>query len=139
MGPGARRALHASHRVRFPVLGPQDGVGKELPMHTKAISRGSEQKRKIETAIRSQLISSGHYALRKVSCKFEDNVLKLSGRVPTYYEKQLAQNLVMQQLPVELTLENRLEVGQGIRGGTSLHKSPAKPHPNRISESASVR
>jgi hypothetical protein len=68
------------------------------------------------------LRSSSYYALRHLSCELEDNVLTLCGKVPSYYEKQLAQNLVLQQLTDEVILENRLEVAQSSGASRRVKK-----------------
>jgi osmotically-inducible protein OsmY len=46
-----------------------------------------------ETA-RDRLSRSGHMPLRQVSCEFEQGVLRLRGRLSSFYQKQLAQETV---------------------------------------------
>ena len=75
-----------------------------------------EQKRRIEAAAKDQLRRSAYYAVRRVSCEFDGDVLKLRGRVPSYYEKQVAQSLVLQQLESPIDFENQLEVGTAATG-----------------------
>lgn len=67
---------------------------------------------RIEAAAQHQLQNSGYYALRRVSCRLQGNTLRLGGRVSSYYEKQLAQSLVLQELDEDanIVLENQLEV-----------------------------
>lgn len=70
----------------------------------------SEHKCRIETAVREKLTRSKYRGIRRVSCKFEGEVLKLSGTVSTYYEKQIAQSLVLPLLIPNVHFENQLEV-----------------------------
>lgn len=77
--------------------------------HTTYVT-GNEQKRRIEAAVKDQLKRSGYYAVRRVSCEFDGNVLTLRGKVPSYYEKQIAQSLAMRQLERPVVFENQLEV-----------------------------
>jgi hypothetical protein len=50
-------------------------------------------------------------AVRYLRCEFHDGVLTLSGRVPTYYTKQIALSLACNSLGVELVID-LLEVRQ---------------------------
>jgi hypothetical protein len=68
------------------------------------------KRQRFETAARDRLARSGYYALRRVSCDFEGDVLKLRGRVPSYYEKQIAQTMVLSELDGTVLFENHLEV-----------------------------
>jgi hypothetical protein len=98
------------------------------------------------------LHSSRYSALKHVSCDYHDGVLVLRGRLPTYYLKQIAQEVVAHQFDKVGRLENRIEVvraavqesppdkvnldvldaGQGS-GESSREGSPA---PHRRSETA---
>ena len=42
--------------------------------------------------VRRQFHEVGHPALRHVSCRWDDGVLTLRGRLGSFYEKQLAQS-----------------------------------------------
>jgi len=44
-------------------------------------------------SVQRRLRESSYYYLRSVSCAFEEGVLTLSGRVPTFYLKQTVQSL----------------------------------------------
>lgn len=57
----------------------------------------------------AELQRSSHAALRLIACDVRDGVLTLSGRVPSYYEKQIAQSLVRIRLP-NVEIRNELEV-----------------------------
>ena len=57
----------------------------------------------------AELRRSSYAAVRRVVCDFRDGVLTLTGRVPSYYEKQVAQTLVQFRLR-SVTIRNELEV-----------------------------
>ena len=56
-----------------------------------------------------RLQESPYLALRSVDCEFYQGVLTLTGEVPTYYTKQMAQTLVRGLDQVQ-RIENRLFV-----------------------------
>jgi hypothetical protein len=56
------------------------------------------------------LRGSRYSALKHVSCDYHDGVLVLRGCLPTYYLKQIAQEVVAHQLDHGERLENRIEV-----------------------------
>ena len=56
------------------------------------------------------LRSSRYSALKHVSCDYQGGVLVLRGCLPTYYLKQIAQEVVAHQLGQAGRLENRIEV-----------------------------
>lgn len=56
-----------------------------------------------------ELRRSGYAELRRIVCDVCDGALTLTGHVPSYYHKQLAQTLVLRQLP-HVELRNELEV-----------------------------
>jgi hypothetical protein len=98
------------------------------------------------------LHSSRYSALKHVSCDYQGGVLVLRGCLPTYYLKQIAQEVVSHQVDRAERLENRIEVvraavqesppdkvnldvldaGQGL-GESSREVSPA---PDRRTETA---
>lgn len=55
------------------------------------------------------LHESGYAALRSVNCEYRNNGVILSGRVPSYYLKQLAQAKVL-ALPHVASLVNNIDV-----------------------------
>lgn len=74
----------------------------------------------------AELQRSSHAALRQIACDIRDGVLTLSGHVPSYYEKQIAQSLVRIRLP-NVAIRNELEVsvrrtaeGMRVRGEESV-------------------
>ena len=56
------------------------------------------------------LRSSRYSALQHVSCDYQGGVLVLRGCLPTYYLKQLAQEVVAHQFDKGERLENRIQV-----------------------------
>lgn len=59
---------------------------------------------------RRVLQASHYFSLRAVRCHCEGNRLTLSGDVPTFYLKQMAQNVVMQLLGRTVRVHNKLQV-----------------------------
>jgi hypothetical protein len=56
------------------------------------------------------LRSSRYPALKSVSCDYQGGVLVLRGCLPTYYLKQMAQEVVAHQFDKGERLENRIQV-----------------------------
>jgi hypothetical protein len=54
----------------------------------------AKERRVVQAEAQSRLRNSGYYALRVVSCDFHEGVLTLRGQVPSFYLKQVAQELV---------------------------------------------
>ena len=63
----------------------------------------------VEAAAKARLRQSSYQAIRSVSCEFDGRILTLSGRVPSYYLKQIAQTVAGRIEEVE-QINNRLEV-----------------------------
>ena len=63
-----------------------------------------------QAAAERGLRSSRYAALKHVSCDYLGGVLVLRGCLPTYYLKQIAQEVVAHQLGQAGRLENRIEV-----------------------------
>ena len=62
-------------------------------------------------AVAERALRSGPYpALKKVSCDYQGGVLVLRGCLPSYYLKQIAQEVVAHQFDKVGRLENRIEV-----------------------------
>ena|SRR3972149_6375303 len=59
----------------------------------------------------SRLYGSGYHTVRCVSCEFHEGVLILHGRTPSYYLKQVAQEVVKHVRGVE-EIVNRIEVAR---------------------------
>jgi len=58
---------------------------------------------------RSRLRSTGYTSLDQIECQFRDGTLILAGRVGSFYQKQVAQTVVMDVDGVE-QLVNQIEV-----------------------------
>ncbi len=56
-----------------------------------------------------RLQASPYHPVRLLKCRFCDGVLTITGRVPSFYLKQLAQNTVASLQEVE-RVDNRVEV-----------------------------
>jgi len=75
----------------------------------------------VEESVRSRFHNSPYFALRDIGCTYQDRILTLCGRLPTYYLKQLAQSMVadldgvadvVNQIEV-VTPRDRTVVGRG--------------------------
>lgn len=66
-----------------------DRLGRESV--TPTASRGD-----LAAEVEMRLQASPHLCLRSVTCDQRERILVLRGRVPSYYHKQLAQELVRQ-------------------------------------------
>jgi hypothetical protein len=73
-------------------------------------SGNNDHCRKVEAAIHEAFQRSGYRALRRLICEFDGKVLTLSGRVSTYYEKQIAQEIALSRIEARVCLDNRCEV-----------------------------
>ena len=60
------------------------------------------------------LHSSRYAALKHVSCDYQGGVLVLRGCLPTYYLKQIAQEVVSHEVKGVSRLENRIQVVRRI-------------------------
>ena len=78
---------------------------------TQALSSASTLKASVVTQAAHALRRSLHPALRQLNVESDDRALIISGRVTSYYLKQLAQETIM---PVrgELELVNRVDVAR---------------------------
>jgi len=63
-----------------------------------------------EQELKAALQSGSWPELRSVSCRILEQRIVLSGQVPSFYLKQVAQSLILDQAQHTLILENRLEV-----------------------------
>lgn len=81
------------------------------PPETAAIVQGNSAAfSDIEEAARIRLQHSHYRAIRRVNCVFEDGVLTLTGAVPTFHYKQLAQTAVA-DIPGVRQVVNQIDVG----------------------------
>ncbi len=63
----------------------------------------------IEEAASVRLQHSPYRAIRRITCKFNDGVLVLQGRVATFHYKQLAQ-VAVSEIDGVLKIRNNIEV-----------------------------
>lgn len=74
----------------------------------------------------AELQRSSYAAIRKVRCDFRDGVLTLSGRVPSYYQMQVAQTLVQFRLPgVAIRNDLRVLIRQFYESAIVCDEEPA--------------
>lgn len=66
----------------------------------------------IERAARAELRGSSYLAIRDVDCRYDNGVLTLRGRLPSFFLKQMAQSTVARGLRGIATVDNQLEVAQ---------------------------
>jgi osmotically-inducible protein OsmY len=87
-----------------------------LPIQSVAVPRVKEKEKEKEEDDRSLLyqvhcvlLGTGYAALRCIDCRVENGVVELSGDVPSFYCKQLAQTAVLSLKHVR-RVENCLRV-----------------------------
>jgi osmotically-inducible protein OsmY len=64
----------------------------------------------------SELRRNAYFALKNIACEYREGVLTLTGCLPTYYLKQVAQEAISRIDGVE-RVENRIEVVSPSRRG----------------------
>jgi len=74
-------------------------------------------------AARRLLATTGYWPLREVRCECSQGAVVLSGTVPTYYQKQLAQAVLMASPLIE-TVVNRIEVAHSPQVSTGFLIAP---------------
>jgi hypothetical protein len=77
----------------------------------------------------AELNKSTYPEIRGVVCEAHNNVLKLSGNVPTYFHKQIAQASLIRRLPGRPRIENHLTVD---RHSDSSNQSVANRAENAV-------
>jgi osmotically-inducible protein OsmY len=60
--------------------------------------------------VRAELLKSPYLPIRAVSCRLDDGVLTLKGKVPSYYFKQVAQRIAMDAIGGLAAVDNQLQV-----------------------------
>lgn len=84
----------------------------QVPPDVTALDPASGR-RAICVQAEAELKRSSFRSLHAVSCEYEDGVLRLRGRLPSFFLKQLAQTLVARQLNGTARIDNRVEVKAG--------------------------
>jgi osmotically-inducible protein OsmY len=72
----------------------------------------------IEAIAEARFRSDSHTALRGISCKAERSVIVLEGRLSTFFQKQLAQEIVA-HIEGVVQVVNQIEVVSSERGRSS--------------------
>ncbi len=90
---------------------PSTELVRANPSRTPSPSRHSLD---IAQQAEERLRSNSYLALRNISCEFREGVLTLRGRLPSYYLKQVAQNLVAELDSVH-TLINAIDIAIPVR------------------------
>jgi hypothetical protein len=80
------------------------------PTGTEPDTQRSDPQDSPQAVAERGLHSSRYSALKHVSCDCQGGVLVLRGRLPSYYLKQIAQEVVARQFDKARRLENRIEV-----------------------------
>jgi hypothetical protein len=68
------------------------------------------RERDVEKQAQADLRGSPYAPVRGVDCRVEGGVLRLHGRVPTFYMKQMALSLMGRHVRSGMGVENQLEV-----------------------------
>lgn len=63
-------------------------------MLTAEIRTNATSTKPVERAAKGLLLKTGYPALKTVECSFHDGTMTLRGRVPSYFHKQLAQEVL---------------------------------------------
>jgi hypothetical protein len=66
--------------------------------------------RHLESLVRADLRQSPYDEVGRVTCTLKERVLTLTGRVSSYYLKQIAQRIALARLNGMVTVVNELEV-----------------------------
>jgi len=77
-------------------------------METVAVEPMTESESPLDIADRL-LRDSSYHMVRQVKCSFQDGVLTMEGRLPSFHLKQVAQTVV-QGIDGVARIENRIEV-----------------------------
>jgi hypothetical protein len=109
------------------VIATRPAFSLALPPSTRSSGRSSDLVRSIESRLRR----SGYLALGDVACELNDGVAILHGRVPSYYLKQVAQEIAGDAAGIRGVI-NQIEVApsrhrEGNRAGGAPNGIPAFP------------
>jgi hypothetical protein len=80
-----------------------------LPASTEATELGDDE---LRTAALALLRSSGYAAIRRLRCEFRGNVALITGIVPSYYLKLMAQSILLRLGGIR-SVTNLVEVQSG--------------------------
>lgn len=77
---------------------------------TAGMVHSDQHQQTIEEIAQAELRKSSYPAVREVFCERNGDVLTLRGRAPDFYQKQIAQSLVMHRLEGTVIIDNQVEV-----------------------------
>ena len=60
-----------------------------------ALSHAKDRDHSLHQQVKQTLRETGYAGLQRVHCRVEDGIIELSGDVPSFYFKQLAQELLL--------------------------------------------
>jgi osmotically-inducible protein OsmY len=110
--------------ARPPGVGAVTGSVSQAPDQTTPLAPGSAGRRGIRSEALRRLRRSGYSPLEGVACDARGGSVRLLGRLPSYYLKQMAQAIVAEVEGVRLVV-NRIEV--------AARACPPCPGPGRAS------
>jgi hypothetical protein len=101
---GAIQAQRVFRGVAFMRQG--DGKRSELV----AFHAARKAQRHLESLVREDLRQSSYDEVGRVTCVLNEGLLTLSGRVSSYYLKQIAQRIALKRIDGTATVVNELRV-----------------------------
>jgi hypothetical protein len=83
------------------------------PLTVSSHCNNGSVRNSVVSRVRKHLQHSCYAHVRALECDFEDDVLILRGTVPSYYLKQVAQELTRQHMDSDVRIDNRVHVLYG--------------------------
>lgn len=78
--------------------------------------------REVERVAQRRLATTGYHSLKAIECLYQNNTLYLHGQVPTYYQKQLAQESTRALQGVDRVV-NEIDVSSGHGQAMASYRS----------------
>jgi osmotically-inducible protein OsmY len=125
------RVTSCRRYVAFPAVSPAIGAPHSMSTHRQDFAQQDVQQSavvpiaapRISQQALQRLQGSGYPGLRNIVCNYHNGILRLQGRVPNFYNKQIAQTLVSNIGGVRVVI-NELEVpGWGTRSAVPFSRS----------------
>jgi osmotically-inducible protein OsmY len=82
----------------------------DLQQVRRSLEAAHRAGRKLESLIRDDLRKSSYHGMGRVSCAVSGTVLTLTGRVSSYYLKQVAQQIAADHTRGDFLIANQLQV-----------------------------
>ena len=76
---------------------------------SSAVSCHGQQRNFVEQAVKSALLQAGYPLARSIVCEFERGTIRLWGKVPSYYLKQVV-SIVAAKVEGVIEVNNHLQV-----------------------------